>query len=70
MTTGGQSGSLFGAGDSALGYLYQIRLALLASLRRLARGQIFSLYLETLDDVTFEPSGSPLELFQLKHHIR
>ncbi|THD10207.1 ABC-three component system protein [Rhodanobacter lindaniclasticus] len=70
MTTGGQSGSLFGAGDSALGYLYQIRLALLASLRRLARGQIFFLYLETLDDVTFEPSGSPLELFQLKHHIR
>ncbi|ASE52066.1 ABC-three component system protein [Stenotrophomonas maltophilia] len=70
MTTGGQSASLFGAGDSALGYLYQIRLALLASLHRLARGQIFCVYLETLDDVTFEPLGSPLELFQLKHHIR
>src|SRR5690242_17521048 len=70
MTSGGQSGSLFGAGDSALGYLYQMRLALLGALQRLARGYIFSVYLETLDDVTFEPSGSPKELFQLKHHIK
>lgn len=70
MTSGGQSGSLFGAGDSALGYLYQIRHALLGALQRHARGYIFSVYLETLDDVTFESSGSPKELFQLKHHIK
>ncbi|UPG94557.1 ABC-three component system protein [Luteibacter aegosomatissinici] len=70
MTSGGSTGSLFGAGDAALGYLYQIRHALLESLQRLAKGQIFSICLETLDDVTFEPSGSPVELFQLKHHLK
>jgi hypothetical protein len=40
MTSGGSTGSLFGAGDAALGYLYQIRHALLESLQRLAKGQI------------------------------
>ena len=60
----------FGAAASALGYLYQIRVALLSSLKRIdpASGATFSVYLETLDDVVFEPSGTPLELFQLKHH--
>jgi len=58
----------FSAADSALGYLYQARLALLLALRRLARDETFAVYLETLDDVVFEPSGSALELLQLKHH--
>jgi hypothetical protein len=58
----------FSAADSALGYLYQARLALLLALRRLARDETFSVYLETLDDVVFETSGSALELLQLKHH--
>jgi hypothetical protein len=63
------SKSKFSAPDSALGYLYQVRVALLWSLRRLRRGSDFIVSLETLDDVTFETSGgSPEELLQTKHH--
>ena len=58
----------FSAADSAVGYLYQVRLALLSALQRLASDEIFVLYLETLDDVVFETSGSALDLLQLKHH--
>lgn len=58
----------FSAADSALGYLYQVRLALLSSLQRLAEDQSFALYLETLDDVVFEATGSAVDLLQLKHH--
>ncbi|MGN6481151.1 hypothetical protein [Luteibacter sp.] len=58
MTSEGSTRSLFGAGDAALGYLYQIRHALLESLQRLAEVQIFSVNLETLDDVKFEASGT------------
>lgn len=58
----------FSATDSALGYLYQVRLALLSSLKRLAKDEVFAVYLETLDDVVFEQDGSALELLQLKHH--
>lgn len=60
----------FSATASALGYLYQIRLALLFSLRRLAKDISFSLYFETLDDVVFEQDGTPFELLQLKHHCK
>lgn len=70
MSSGTTSGSAFSAGDSALGYLYQTRAALLSSLRRLTREQQFSVYLETLDDVVFETAGSPTELFQFKHHLK
>lgn len=58
----------FSATDSALGYLYQVRLALLSSLRRLTTEATFALYFETLDDVVFEQVGTPVELLQLKHH--
>ena len=58
----------FSATDSALGYLYQIRLGLLSSLRRLSRDALFTVYFETLDDVVFEEAGTPVELLQLKHH--
>lgn len=58
----------FSATDSALGYLYQIRLGLLSSLRRLSRDASFTIYFETLDDVVFEEAGTPAELLQLKHH--
>ena len=60
----------FSASDSALGYLYQVRVALLSSLERLGQDQKFALYLETLDDVVFERTGSALELLQLKHHCQ
>jgi hypothetical protein len=59
----------FSATDSALGYLYQVRVALLWSLRRAKAGGDFSVSLETLDDVTFESKGgTPEELLQTKHH--
>lgn len=60
--------SNFSATEAALGYLYQVRLALLSSLQRLAKDEVFAVYLETLDDVVFEQDGSALELLQLKHH--
>ncbi len=61
-------GADFSAADSALGYLYQVRLALSSSLQRLAEDEAFAVYLETLDDVVFENEGSAFELLQLKHH--
>lgn len=59
----------FSAADSALGYLYQVRVALLWSLARIKQGTEFVVSLETLDDVTFDSKGgSPEELLQTKHH--
>jgi len=59
----------FSAADSALGYVYQVRVALLWSLRRGKVGGDFIVSLETLDDVTFESKGgTPEELLQTKHH--
>jgi hypothetical protein len=59
----------FSAADSALGYLYQVRVALLWALRRLKIDDDFVISLETLDDVTFETKGGkPEELLQTKHH--
>ena len=59
----------FSAADSALGYLYQVRVALLWALLRLKKHDDFVISLETLDDVTFETKGGkPEELLQTKHH--
>ncbi|GHU09079.1 hypothetical protein AGMMS50225_09010 [Betaproteobacteria bacterium] len=62
----------FSAVDPALGYLYQVRIALLWSLRRAKSGTDFIVSLETLDDVTFDSVQStgfkPDELLQTKHH--
>ena len=49
----------FGAGDSALGYLYQVRLALLHSLTRLKNGSDFLVSIEVLDDVAFKQPENP-----------
>ncbi len=57
------------AAASALGYLYQVRYALLESLRRLRNGQEFIVAIETLDDVMFEKDGEAPELLQTKHHL-
>lgn len=70
MTSDGNSRSVFSAGEAALGYLYQCRLALLSALRRVRSGEGFLLYLETLDDVVFEHEGDPPDLLQTKHHQR
>jgi hypothetical protein len=59
----------FSAADATLGYLYQVRVALLWALRRLKSASEFLVSIETLDDVTFEAKGgTPDELIQTKHH--
>jgi hypothetical protein len=59
----------FSAADSSLGYLYQVRLALLWTLRRLKTEPDFLVGIETIDDVTFETTGGdPTDLLQSKHH--
>ncbi len=64
-----KSVSKFSAVDASLGYLYQIRLALLLALQRLKTDPDFLVGIETLDDVTFETTGGePTELLQTKHH--
>lgn len=59
----------FSAGASALGYIYQVRYALLEAVRRLRAGTDFSVAFETLDDVVFEKSAKPPDLLQTKHHV-
>ncbi|MAR71003.1 MULTISPECIES: ABC-three component system protein [unclassified Halomonas] len=59
----------FAAVDPALGYLYQVRSALLWTLKRLKSEPDFLVGIETLDDVAFESvGGDPRELLQTKHH--
>ncbi len=59
----------FSAADAALGYLYQVRCALLWALERERHQPGFQVAIETLDDVTFETKGgTPTELLQTKHH--
>ncbi len=63
------SPSDFSAVDATIGYLYQVRSALLWTLRRLKTDPNFLVGIETLDDVTFETTdGEPTELLQTKHH--
>lgn len=60
--------SQFSAADSTIGYLYQVRIALLWALRRLPETD-FLVSVETLDDVAFEAqNGTPKDLLQTKHH--
>lgn len=67
MTT--RSSSPFSAADATLGYLYQVRSALLWALRRQKVEPDFLVSIETLDDVNFETAGgSPTDLLQTKHH--
>lgn len=69
MAAAGDS-SQFSAVDATLGYLYQVRTALLWALRRLKHEPEFLVSIETLDDVTFEAtSGDATELLQTKHHL-
>lgn len=60
----------FSAGESALGYLYQCRVALLFAVRRLKSPDEFELSIESLDDVTFSSGGVAEELLQTKHHLK
>jgi len=59
----------FSAVDATLGYLYQVRSALLWALRRLKVEPDFLVSIETLDDVAFETAaGDATDLLQTKHH--
>ena len=60
--------STFGAGASMVGYLYQIRIALLWAIRRSRTGD-FTISIETLDDVSFEVGGEPAAVLQAKHSL-
>lgn len=64
-----QDRSQYSAAASLLGYIYQCRLALLESLKRLKSDPDIAVAIETLDDVVFEKDGSPTEFIQVKHHI-
>ena len=61
--------SKFSARPSLLGYIYQCRIALLETLKRLKINPRLVVAIETLDDVVFEKDGSPAEIIQVKHHI-
>jgi hypothetical protein len=61
--------SKYSATASLVGYLYQCRLALLETLKRLKTNPSLTVSIETLDDVVFENEGTPTEIIQVKHHI-
>lgn len=59
----------FAAVNPAIGYLYQVRAALLWSLQRLRYDETFQVSVEVLDDVAFESSiGDASTFLQTKHH--
>jgi len=63
--------SEFDATSSALGYIYQVRYALLAALKKItsvADPDDFNISIETLDDVAFDENGTPETLLQTKYH--
>ncbi|MCM1950391.1 hypothetical protein NC315_34230 [Streptomyces sp. G2] len=62
--------SVHEASSSALGYLFQAQLALLELLRGSEQRPDGAISLELHDDVAWEENGSPVDLLQVKHHIR
>jgi hypothetical protein len=57
------------AAASAVGYLYQVQVALVELLYRSRRVPDAAMTIERLDDIAFEENGSPVELLQTKHHV-
>lgn len=71
MSSSSSNSSQFSAVDPALGYLYQVRCALLWSLQRLRKSEDFNVGIEQLDDVHFETAGGdPVEMLQTKHGLK
>lgn len=60
--------SAFSAAPSMLGYLYQVRTALLWAIRE-SKSADCTVSLETLDDVTFHQDGEPAKVLQTKHSL-
>lgn len=57
------------ASASAVGYLYQVRWALLEMLRKAGSRPELSMTLEKFDDVSWQNNlGDPVDALQLKHH--
>ena len=54
------------AAQSAAGYLYQARLALVEALRYAYVHSSIEIAVEKLDDVSFEKDGSALQLLQIE----
>ena len=65
-----KASAVYSAAQSAAGYLYQARLALVEVLRYVYVDSGIEIAVEKLDDVSFEKDGSALELLQTKHHLR
>jgi hypothetical protein len=64
--------SQFSASEQLIGYVYQIRYALLVFLRKIreeADVTNIEISIERLDDVAFEKNGEAVELHQTKHHV-
>ncbi|MFD4319036.1 ABC-three component system protein [Streptomyces sp. NPDC058548] len=62
--------SVHEASSSALGYLFQAQLALLELLRGAEQRPDGAISLELHDDVAWEENGAPVDLLQVKHHVR
>ncbi len=63
--------SIFDATSSALGYIYQVRYALLLALKKVSEANDPDdcfISIEKLDDIAFEEKGDPVELLQAKYH--
>lgn len=63
--------NIFDATPSALGYIYQVRYALLLALKKIAEANDPDdcfISIEKLDDIAFEENGNPAELLQAKYH--
>lgn len=62
--------SSFDASASLLGYIYQLRAALLDALTRCSEQASFSVAIESLDDISFfDGNHTPTDLIQTKHHL-
>jgi hypothetical protein len=59
----------FSAAPSAVGYLYQARLALHLALGYANRESGIEVSVEALDDISFDRDGTGLELLQTKHRM-
>lgn len=57
------------ASEQALGYLYQVRYALLLLIKAGTEDTSAQIAIESLDDIVFSKEGSPRELIQTKHHL-
>ncbi|MXY54617.1 MAG: hypothetical protein F4Y86_19115 [Gammaproteobacteria bacterium] len=57
------------AAPSALGYLYQCRIALLLGIQAIPDTPDASISVERFDDVAFETGGCPTDIIQTKHHL-